>query len=81
MTKPDLSTVNAGTYLSQWDEVARGALQSLLTFHGACDQGAPTLAAKAAARAADALMAERMARETEIKEAKEAAAEAKKSQK
>lgn len=71
-TAPDLELLDLmpdAQYWEMWDAHARLAVQSLLTFHGACDSNVATTAAQTAAQVADAIMQERLLRMAEIKEA------------
>jgi hypothetical protein len=77
-TPPDLDLLDHLTpaaYWDLWDRYASVALQSILTFHGACDGAAPTTAAQMAADSATELLNQRMERMEAIMVAREAARE------
>ncbi len=68
-------------YWKLWDAYATVALQSVLTFHGACDDTAPSKAADHAAECATELMKRRLEAMAAIEAAHLAAREAEKATK
>lgn len=80
-TPPDLNLydqISTTVYWEAWDHYAQTALQSILTFHGACDSTAPSSAAQHAADCATELLNRRLEMMAAIKEAQIAAREVEK---
>lgn len=77
-TPPDLDLydqISTTAYWAAWDAYAQVALQSILTFHGACDSTAPASAAQHAAECATELLNRRLEMMAAIKEAQVVARE------